>query len=228
MLHHDIAAVNARLTADCRKHGPGLLLPVGSVNPTLPDWEEDLRRCDEEHHMHAIRIHPNYHGYELDSDVCSQLLGQVSQRNMVVQIAMKMEDVRTHHPLMRVPTVDPVPLERLLAKHPELRVVVLNNGTVLRPAAAAQLARLGHVYFEISHAEQIGALEKWLRDIPLERILFGSHFPFFHLEATLLKFRESQIGGLATSAIQKTNASRLAAYGRRPRPWRSRTRRPAW
>lgn len=209
LLHRDVAAVNARLAAECRKSGSGLLRPVGTVNPTLPDWPEDLRRCQEVHGMHAIRLNPNYHGYRLDDAVCDELFRLAAQRQMIVQLALKMEDVRTHHPLMPVPTVDVAPLAALIMRHPDLRLIVMNNYGTVRGDAAARLAEAGHVYFEISHAEQVGALETLVAQVPYQRLLFGSHFPFFNLEASLLKFRESQLGGLIEQAIQRDNAQAL-------------------
>jgi len=210
LLHKDIAAVNARLAAECRQHGEGLLRPVGSVNPMLPDWQEDLRRCHEEHHMSAIRLHPNYHGYKLDAAECDEIFGLAARRGMIVQLALKIQDARHHHPLMRVPTVDPAPLETLVAKHPDVPLVVMNNYGTIRGDAAARLASAGQVYFEISHAEGVGALEKLVKQVPYQRVLFGSHFPFFNLEAALLKFQESQLGGFMAEAIQHQNAQKLA------------------
>lgn len=211
LLHRDIGDVNRRLADDCKRQGKGMLLPVGSVNPTLPDWREDLRRCQEEHGMRAIRLHPNYHGYGLDTDLCRELLALAARRNLIVQLALKMEDIRVHHPLMQVPNVDIKPLQSLVERFPKLRLIVMNNYGTLRGDAAAKLAATGQVYFDISHAERVGALETLVRQVPYRRLLFGSHFPFFNLEAALLKFRESQIGGALTAAIQRENAQQLVA-----------------
>jgi len=213
LLHRDISSVNARLVADCKQHGDGLLIPVGSINPMLPGWQEDVRRCAEDFSMPAVRINPNYHSYKLDDPVAEEFFTALEQSGMVAILAIKMEDVRTHHPMMKVPTVDLNPLAGLLAKHPKLNVVLANNYSTLRGERLSKLAEAKNIYFEISHAEQVGALEKLIKQVPFERLLFGSHFPFFNLESNLFKFQESELGRFVTDAIQHGNAKELFALG---------------
>jgi predicted TIM-barrel fold metal-dependent hydrolase len=209
LLHRDLASVNARLTDECQKHGDGLLIPFGAVNPMLPDWEEDLRRCHEEHRMPGIRLHPNYHGYKLDGDEFAQLARLAAERKLIVQIPVMLEDERTLHPLVQVAHVDAAPLVEIIETLPQLRVVLLNAHRNVRGELRQKLVAAGQVYFDIANLEGVGGIEKLLVEVPMGRILFGSHFPLFYFEAALLKLQESPLAGGQIEAIRSEHAQRL-------------------
>ncbi len=211
LLHNDVAASNARLAKECRAHGDGILLPFGCVNPTLPDWQDDLRRCHEEHQMRGIRLHPNYHGYTLDQPEFAQLLDGAASRRLIVQIVVMMEDERTQHRLMRVPAADTTPLPDVLARHADLTVMLLNSQRAVRGEALTRLADAGNVYFDIAMQESVGGIAKLMQLVPYERILFGSHAPLFYFESAALKLRESDLGETIRHAITNGNASSLLA-----------------
>lgn len=211
LLHRDVAGVNERLVEQCETHGDGMLVPFGAVNPRLPDWKEDLRRCHEEYEMPGIRLYPGYHGYALDDADAAELLAGAAERGLVVQLAVKLEDERTQPPSLRAPAVDLGPLPKLLKGRSAPRVVLLNAMRNLSAAQASDLAEAGEVYFEIAMLEGVGGIERLLKQLPHERLLFGSHFPFFYLESALLKLRESSLPNFQRKALLHENARRLMA-----------------
>jgi hypothetical protein len=208
LLHKDIASVNSRLTDECQRNGGGLLRPVGSVNPALPAWEDDLRRCAEEHQMRAIRLHPNYHGYKLGDPVFQRVLGLAAARGLLVQIAIVMEDERTLHPLVNVPPVDTAPLAEVLAKVPTARVQLLNAFRTLRGLPVKSLAAHG-VTFEIAMLEGVEGVANLLKQVPLDKVCFGSYAPFLYFESALLKLKESVLDPAQSQAVRAGNACSL-------------------
>jgi hypothetical protein len=211
LLHKDLAAVNARLAEDCRKHGGGRLLPFGSINPKLPDWKEELRRCLEVHRMAGVRLHPNYHGYRLDDPVFARLLRLAAAHQLIVQLALVMEDERMMHPLLRVEPVDTAPLAALVEEIPGARLVLLNALRTLRGEPLLKLLSAGEVSVEIAMLEGVGGVGNLLQQVPADRVLFGSHAPLFYFESSVLKLRESPLSEDQLSAIRSGNARRLLA-----------------
>jgi predicted TIM-barrel fold metal-dependent hydrolase len=209
IFHKDVSAANARLASDCRTHGSGLLIPFGSINPMLPDWQEDLRRCQEVHRMPGIRLHPNYHGYRLDNPVFRELLSHAVRRKLLVQIALCMEDERTQHPLMRVAPVDLTPLAGIVQSQPELRLVILNVYPQLQLETLRPLSSAGQVYFDFSMVERVSAVSRLMQHVTAPRVLFGSNYPLFYLESSLLKVQEAGLGDEEKSAVCRENAARL-------------------
>jgi predicted TIM-barrel fold metal-dependent hydrolase len=211
VFHKDVGAVNAALAEACRTGGEGLLVPFGTVNPKLPDWEEELRRCAEQYRMPGIRLHPNYHGYALDDQSFVRLLELAADRGMIVQLVAWMEDPRHQNPLMPVAEVDLAPLAETVGRLPTLRIVLHNalhvpGARVLRP-----LVKCEHVYFDLAKLELIEGLAVALESMPIERLLFSSYSPMFYFESTLLKLRESALSKSQANSILQDNAQQLLA-----------------
>jgi predicted TIM-barrel fold metal-dependent hydrolase len=210
LLHKDITSANASLADECAQRGGGILVPFGAINPMLPNWEEDLRRCAEVHKMRGIRLHPNYHGYKLSDPIFERVLGLATERGLIVQIAVIMEEERTIHPLVNVPPIDTTPLPSLTQKFPGARVQLLNAFRTLRGKPLLELATAG-VHFEIATLEGVAGVGNLITQIPGERLLFGSHAPFFYFESAALKLKESALTDAQLAALTHDNALRLLA-----------------
>lgn len=213
VLHSDVAGVNARLAESCAREGGGVLRPFGTVNPTLPDWEDDVRRCDEVHRMAGVRLFPNYHGYGLDDARFARLLELAGQRHLVVQISLSIEDDRSQNPVLVAPPVVVAPLADVLPKFPQTRVMLLNSGSRVVGANNALLKRLNAagVLLEIAALETVAGIENALKAAPDTRFTFGSHAPYFYFEAALLKLQESELTPAQLAAIRHGHAEATLA-----------------
>ncbi len=207
-LHSDIAGANARLAAACVRDGDGILVPFGAINPTLPDWEDDVRRCAEEHRMPGVRLLPNYHGYGLDDARFARLLDVASQRGLLVQIALSMEDDRSQNPAFTAAFVSAAPLADTLEKFPAARVMLLNSTSRVLGPSTPLLQRLikRGVLFETATLESVAGIESLLQKAPGVRLAFGSHAPYYYFEAALLKLQESALTAEQLVAIRHGHA----------------------
>ena len=210
LLHRDVGGVNARLAADCKERGAGLLIPFGTVNPKLPDWQEDLRRCREVYRMPGIRLHPNYHGYTLADPEFAEVLRRAAEAGMIVQLATQMEDERTQYPLMRIPRVDLAPLAEIVAGVPSLRLVILNAP---RDPLRKKIAAAGNVYFAIAMVEGVGGVGVLASELSQQRVVFGSHFPLFYFQSAALKIKEAGFSASDEKTILEDNARGLYGNG---------------
>lgn len=213
IFHRDLAGVNDRLALQCRA-AADRLLAFGSINPTLPDWRHDVRRCHEQHGMRGVRIHPAQHGYKLDQPEFNDLLAEASGRNLILQLVVALEDERTQPAPGRAPRLDLTPLADLVNKFANLRLLVLNGFRALRPDEVDRLARAPAVWFDTATLEGVDGLGTVVNRIPPERLVLGSHWPLFHQQAALLKLRESSLPESVLARVRRQNAVDLLARGK--------------
>lgn len=206
----DLTGVNDRLAAGCGEVSTVRLVPFGMIDPSRAGWERELDRCQETHGMPGIRLSPDYHGYGLKQSEFARVLAAAAERGLIVSFAAQMEDARMMHPRLRVPVMSLEPLVEVVEKTPGLKLVLLNalrrsvSGTLLD-----RLMKAGEVYLETGMLEGMGGIEVELKNMPVERMLFGSYFPYFYLESGLLKLRESELGHHQRRLITRDNARRL-------------------
>jgi predicted TIM-barrel fold metal-dependent hydrolase len=206
LLHRDVSGVNHRLVEACRKYPE--LIPVGSVNLELPDWQEDLRRCVEVHNMPGVRLHSGYHGYSLADPRFAQLLKQANDAGIFVQIVASLEDTRTQHPMLRVEDVDLTPLPSLIEEVADMRVQIL--GARPRQPLLSNLAKMSGVFFDTSRLEGSDGVLQLLRSVPIERVMLGTGAPFLIPEAALIRVYESELDAEMLRPLLFENSHRYA------------------
>jgi predicted TIM-barrel fold metal-dependent hydrolase len=213
-----ISEVNARLAEECRVNGEGMLLPFGTVNPAWPDWEEDLRRCHEVYRMPGIRLYPTYQTFDLNHTEFPKLLSQATDLGLMIQIVGDMEDSRVHHPIVLTREITFEPLIDILKKIPQAKVQLLSWNERVNSELLKKLVSNTNVVFDISWLESAGGLGRLIEGntwsgpqtpVPVERFLFGSHAPYFPVEASLIKLFESPLALEQMKAIMNLNAQKL-------------------
>ncbi|MGZ8920921.1 MAG: amidohydrolase family protein [Limisphaerales bacterium] len=213
----DMIGVNERLAAECQEHGSGFLIPFGSVNLAWPDWQEDLRRCQEVHKMAGVRIYPGYQPFNLDHPEMERLIKMTSDRGLILQVVFGMEDPRVHHPNINVGPVTLAPLVKALNDTPTAKVQLLHfNGN--SSEALSQFMAKPNTFLDISRLEGNGAIGRMIGTIQglpsahvsHDRILFGSHAPYFPVETAIFKLVESPLAAEPLHAIIQGNARRLS------------------
>ena len=149
-----------------------------------------------------------------DPDVYNRLLAaslkpfpeKLIKNKMSLMIQMRVEDERLHHPLCQIPPVPVADIVKFAEKYPSLPVICLcPYFAELVPLTS----NTENVYVDISFVETMNIITRVLRDVPAEKILFGSHTPFLYTRAATMKTEYAEIDKKTLKMITETNAKKI-------------------
>ena len=189
-----------------------LLKPVPVVNPTLANWKTSMAIYASTDNVHSIRILPNYHNYSLNAPCVRELMMILAELAMPLMIQIRMEDERSQYPLMQVAGVSCDEIIELAERFPDVSIICL--GAYFNEAIGL-LLNSWNVYVDISFIDKINTLNSLLERTTHDRIVFGSHTPFFYTRSAVLKADTGGILPDAARAIISENISLLLS-GERP------------
>jgi hypothetical protein len=198
-----------------RLEGSRMLLPVLAADPTKGDWP-DILVLARKAAAPAVRLFPGYHCYELGSAPALELVEHVAKAgSLALFVQIRMEDERTHHPLCRIPPVKIESIIDLARRFPALSIVA----QCPYYHEAVDLAKgPANLSFDISHVETLRTLVSLASQVPVERVLYGTHVPFLQSRAALMKLDAPYVPPEVRAAVGSENARALfgAALDRRP------------
>jgi uncharacterized protein len=191
------------------------LIPFGTINPALPDWEEDLRRCHEVFQMPGIRLHPNYHGYTLDDPRFTRVLELAASCGLIVQLVASLP---TKPSFLLSPVTNQVDLKPLADKvtaNKKLRILIANGYKLAGNGALQSLAKAEHAYFDLGRTTEVADALELIGAVSAERVVFGSGGPLHHIDDAWSKLRKLKLSSAQNQAIATLNASKLVAGDRK-------------
>ena len=197
IFHRHVQPANEKLLRDVEPYG-GRLVPLATINPIYPGWEQDLRHCHEVLGLKGVRLFPQYHNYAADSLLAVRAVAACAERGLPVFLPSRLEDERQRHWMDPGQALDLIQLAKLLTQVPEATVVVSNaRGLISTPLWQREELREGNWYFDLSLAEvhyvlhrdvsRMGDLADFIAAGGARHLLFGTHTPFSYPAAARVK-----------------------------------------
>lgn len=190
--------------AHCVSEHPQTLIGFLSVDPTQPNWQEELREGHQRFGLRGIKLLPMYAGFRPDDPLLDPLWKYATRHNLPV--------------LLHTGTtfVAQAPLECTLPRHldavairfPEVKLIMAHLGHPFEGECIATIRKHPHVYADLSALtyrpwQLYNGLMLVQEYGVWDKLLFGTDYPFTTVNSTL--------GGLRSlnTMLQGTQLPRL-------------------
>lgn len=171
---HPGAANEALLRATGRFGGA--IRPVPLVDPSAGTFAAEISAWRDDHGVAALRLAPNFHGYDPGAPAVGELLTLAGERRLAVFIARHVEDERFQPPCLAVGALPLAGVIALAGRAPRTTLVL--NG--FPPAEIADLETIPeNCRFDAAAFDKsFGAMERCVARHGAGRFVYGSGRPF--------------------------------------------------
>jgi len=168
------------------------LIPVPVINPLLKDMEDQLKSVHKKG-VPAVKIYPNYHGYNPDCEEVVKMINICAEYDLTLMIQTRVMDERGHHPVMLVRDVEMEGILDVIEKGKNVPVVICARNYIYTEEKINRIIERPQTYVETSFMElalnHISTLNQVRCNLNYnyDRLLFGTHYPFFYMQANIVK-----------------------------------------
>lgn len=180
-LMYDVREGNAEL--DSALNNTDRLLGYVVVNPMFPESAEDLRLLESNPKFRGVKVHPDYHGYNLNSKSRQRFLDDIADQTKLMLFHVSC--------MPGTGFADAVQVAEFAARHPRTNFIlahmagIFQNGNYpyfpnLDNLERVSAMRLSNVYIDTAHFLMYvypGVMERMVELAGAGQIVFGSDVP---------------------------------------------------
>lgn len=188
---------------------------VAVLNPLYAAWERDLETCVRKLGLKALRLVPQYHNYKLDCPEVLAMVQKAASLKLPVFIPQRIVDVRGRYWMDTEQTINLGEVGALCHAAPKARVVFTE--ALVNPEELVDKrgkARYPNLYLETSRFRSAMGqqIQRMVKLIGYERVLFGSGAPFKEITPALLKLQHAALSSKEKNAVAYQNARRILHF----------------
>jgi predicted TIM-barrel fold metal-dependent hydrolase len=179
---------------------PNTILGYAFINPKAPDASDEIDRCLGDYRMSGVKFHSWKHGYYPDNaPELDRLLEQIEGYGAHVQ---------TH--VGTSPLSTPYAWAEYARKHPKVDFLFTHIGYYDFGYGTVSVAKaLGNIRVETSGQMEKEVLERAVRELGSERVVFGTDWPYKLTNIELDKFQHLRLTETQLENIFYKNAEYL-------------------
>ncbi len=162
-------------------------IPFAVINPIYNGWRNDFETSITKMGMKGIRLHPIYHGYDLENPACIELVKLARDRGIPIALSLRMVDSRPSSWLDVEKEWTLASVMPIIRAVPDAKFMILNlaNNVILDEKDTA-LIKSANVIMDTSgrNVLDLGGL---LKTYGKEKFCFGTHSPVLDYCTGLLR-----------------------------------------
>ena len=179
---------------------PDNLIQFASLSPTFESHALPI--------VKGLRIYPTYHTWDFDGDATTKLLSLARERNLILQIYLRLRDPRALP--LTVGLVEVIKQTQKLTDTCEDMRFVVSGASYAEIKANPALFGQQNVWTDISHVQHpTNSLPKLLELIDSTRVLFGSGAPVLYPYSNVYRVINSPISDEVRERVLWRNAQEL-------------------
>ncbi len=164
----------------CRK-----IRPLLSINPSVPSWKEALEIFKGSYS--GLKLLHRFHGYSLLDPSIEEFFKAAEKISMPVVAGLRLFEERTQPFILKqLPEPDIEEMTEIPDRYPGINFIFSSPN--LKEAEKLLSSEKENLYITSAFIEGEDMLPE-IGDAQAEKIIFGSNFPFFYLEAAIAKIQ---------------------------------------